>query len=277
MTRRDDHFDAMLRHLGATYYHTLHGEATPSDVARALDSIEREAARRGAPQRPAHGRGHRSGRWRVHDVMTTSVISVDRWTPVRRIARLMTEHHIHAVPVVSGGQRVIGVVSEFDLLSTQQQRRPFAARLARGHGGPTAPATTEGYTAERLMTSPAITIHPDAPIGVAARRMADHHLTLLPVVSPEGDLIGVVSRRDLLGIFLRADEDIAAEVRGILTDVLLIDPDEVTVAVTDGAVTLTGEVARAELSELALRLAGQIDGVLSVEDHLSTPPQAASG
>lgn len=288
MTRRDDHFDAMLRHLGATYYQTLQGRATPSDVAAAVDSVERESVRRNGgtgsggtgsggnrPRQHDHpGHAAKTGTWRIRDVMTTEVISVDKWTSGTTVARLLSEHHINAVPVLTGIRKVAGVVSEADLLKAQQ--RPGGARggLLRRR-----PRTTPGHaahTAGHLMTSPAITIHPDAPLAAAARRMTDHHLTLLPVVDDSAELIGVVSRRDLLRVYLRPDSDIAAEVSGVLADVLFLDPAVVTVAAHDGLVTLAGAIDRPELSPVAVRLAAGVDGVLAVVDKLTAAPAEAA-
>lgn len=274
MTRQEAHFDAMLKHLGAMYYHTLRGEATPADVARALDTVQREASRHEGGHRPQATRGHahRTGRWRVRDVMTTDVIAVDKRVPGTRIARLLTERRINAMPVLTGAGKVAGVVSEADLLRTQQRPGARGGLLRRRPQ----PGGASDYTAAQLMTSPAITIHPDAPVGAAARRMTDNHLTLLPVVDADDELIGVVSRRDLLRVFLRPDEDIVAEVRHVLADVLLIDPDPVTVTVRDGLVTLSGEVERGDLIPVAIRVVGDIDGVLTVMDHLSAPPVASA-
>jgi CBS domain-containing protein len=126
------------------------------------------------------------------------------------------------------------------------------------------------------MTSPAITIHPDAPLAVAARQMTDHHLTLLPVVDDSAELIGVVSRRDLLRVYLRPDSDIAAEVSGVLADVLFLDPAVVTVSAHEGLVTLTGTTGRPELSPVAVRLAAGVDGVLAVVDKLTAAPAQAA-
>jgi CBS domain-containing protein len=280
MTRRDDHFDAMLRHLGATYYQTLQGQATPSDVAAAVESLERAAADRGraAGHGGATGPGQdgrrvpRTGRWRVRDVMTADVISVDRRTSGTTIARLMSEHHINAVPVLTGGRKVAGVVSEADLLKNQQ-RTAGGGRgglLRRGR-----PAVSHARTAGELMTSPAITIHPDAPLGAAARRMTGDQLTLLPVVDAAGELIGVVSRRDLLKVYLRPDAEIAAEVSGALADVLFIDPAAVTVTARDGLVTLAGQVERPDVAAVAVRMAAAVDGVLAVVDKLTAAPVTA--
>lgn len=278
MTRRDDFMDAMLRHLGATYYQTLHGQAHPSEVAQALDTVEQEAARRGVPfagQSAWRDRMQRTGRWLVHDVMTAAVIAVDKRTLGTQIARLMSLHHIHALPVVDANRKVVGVVSEADLLRAQQRVGQRSISRLRGRRSFAACAGT--FTAARLMTSPAITIHPDAPIGVAARHMAHRHLTLLPVVETSGQLIGVVTRRDLLKVFLRSDASIAAEVRSILTDVLLADASQVSVSAHEGVVTLTGCADTPNVAQAAARLAAQVDGVLAidmaltVEDTMAVP------
>jgi CBS-domain-containing membrane protein len=277
MTRRDDYMDAMLRHLGATYYQTLHGQAHPSDVAQALDTVEQEAAIHGVPfadQSAWRGRRQPTGRWRVRDVMTTAVIAVGKRALGTQIARLMKQHHIHALPVVSADRKVIGVVSEADLLRTQQRERQRV--LARLRGRASFAAGAGAFTAGRLMTSPAITIHPDAPIGAAARHLAHHHLTLLPVADTSGQLLGVVTRRDLLNVFLRSDASIAAEVRDILTEVLLAEPSDVSVSAHEGVVCLAGSVSRRDIAQAAARLAADVDGVLAVSNMLTAPDTAAA-
>jgi CBS domain-containing protein len=270
MSRRDDHLNAMLRHLGATYYQTLHGDARASEVASAVASVHDEAARR-PEEFPLLQRGdqrRRTGRWRVRDVMRTSAVAVERRTPAREIARLMSEHRVSAVPVLAGRGRVLGVVSEADLLRSRARRRALLARLS-GRSG-----RRDGDTAAELMTSPAITVHPDAPLAAAARLMDQRRLRMLPVVNPAGDLVGVVSRRNLLSIFLRPDEEIAGEVRAVLSDVLLIDDGTVTVSAQDGVVTLSGPAEQEDSRQAAVRLAGEVDGVLTVIDKLSAPPEA---
>ena len=137
--------------------------------------------RPGGAHRTAPGRG--PWRHRVRDVMTTSVITVDRITPFKEIAALLADHRISAVPVLSMGRKVAGVVSEADLLRMgEPAARPATvlATPAAGTGGRARPHL--GYTAAQLMTSPAITIHPDATIPAAARLLNDHHIVRLPVV-----------------------------------------------------------------------------------------------
>jgi CBS domain-containing protein len=307
MTRRDAYLDAMLRHLGAAYYESLHGRASVADVERALDSVEDHtneharvrgeggpaagtpAAGAGAAGSPATGAaaaGERRpgpprrsepqhhGRWhhRVRDVMTADVVTVDRITPFKEIATLMAEHGVSAVPVLTMGRHVAGIVSEGDLIAVQDKRE----REAQQHPGGrlhfrNVDRKHWGRTAEELMTSPAITIHPDATLPAAARLMNSHHLKRVPVVDPDGILLGIVSRRDLLSVFLRPDEAIAREVREMLSQVLLADPDLVTAKVHNGVVTLTGHAGpgeQADLIAVAVRLSWDIDGVVDVQDRV---------
>jgi CBS domain-containing protein len=204
--------------------------------------------------------------------MTTKVVTVDRITTYKEIARLLSENKISAVPVLIMGRHVAGVVSEADLLAVQDQ----AARRARS-GRTGLPwrrqaARHPKLTAEQLMTKPAITIHPDAPIPRAAAVMHTHHVKRLPVVDPQGKLIGIVSRRDLLSVFLRPDAQIAAEVRELLKEILFADPATITVAVHDGVVTLKGQPGpqdHHDLIPVARRLVWDIDGVVDVVDKIS--------
>jgi len=263
----------MLKYLGAMYYKTLHGDATASDVARAVASVHDEAVRRPEelPPLQRENPGGRTGRWRVRDVMRTEAVTVEEGTPAREIARLISEYRVSALPVLAGQGKVIGVVSEADLIRSADRRRAILARLPGRSGEP------DSDTAAQLMTSPAITIDPDAPLAAAARLMDQRRLRMLPVVNSAGDLLGVVSRWNLLSIFLRPDEEIAGEVRAVLGDILFIDSGTVTVSAQDGVVTLAGQVEQEDSRRAAVQLAGEIDGVLSVIDKLSAPPEAERG
>ena len=185
----------------------------------------------------------------------------------------MAKHKISAVPVLGSGRHVAGVVSEADLLNALD-KRARQARLESGgnlhwHFGR---KKHWGLTAGELMTSPAVTTHPDATLSTAARLMQSHHVKRLPVVEHDesglgGNLIGIVSRCDLLNGFLRPDEDIAQDVREMLTKKLLADPASVTPRVRNGIVTLAGEFGSANQLDLihrAVRLTWDIDGVVDV-------------
>ena len=140
--------------------------------------------------------------------MTTSVVSVDRAASGKEIASLLARHHIGGVPVLQLGRRVAGIVTEADLVAAAGPRR---ARLPRS-------GTRIGsLAAVQLMTSPAITTHPD-PLARVARTMTDHRIRRLPVVDANDVLVGIVSRRDLLKVFLRPDAEIAGQVQELLAD-----------------------------------------------------------
>jgi CBS domain-containing protein len=282
MARTDVHLDAMLRHLGAAYYESLHGRATRTDVARALDTVEEHlneqsqhpgptrASTRPHPAHPGHEVRHRRWARRVSDVMTTSVVTVDRITPYQEIDRLLTEHRISGVPVLKMGREVAGVVTEADLLAaedeTSRQAR-MASSLGRRRLLHRQPHVS--LTAGTLMTAPAITIGPDATIPAAARLMNTHHIRRMPVVDEDGKLVGIVSRRDLLSVFLRPDADILHDVQQVLDEIPVADPKEVVVR--HGVVTVAGPVradSDHDLIALALRLIWDIDGVVDVVNSL---------
>ena len=282
MSRQDAHFDAMLRHLGAAYYQTLRGEGSALEVERALESVEDAHRSGGGAARQLadpgeRARSHRGGRWRVRDVMSTDVVTVGKTTSYKEVARLMTEHKVNALPVMIKNGHLIGIVSETDVLRKEERR---FRRLVSGLSGRARRerAKAEARTAAQLMTSPVITTHPDASLASAARLMNDHHIRRLPVLDASGALIGMVSRRDLLRVFLRPDAEIGAEVHGVLTGVLLEDPQSVTVQVRDGVVTLRGSLREPELIPAAVRLASDVDGVVAVANELTSgPAEPASG
>ena len=291
MRRSDSHRDALGRELGATHYQSAHSEAA-ADASRALDPAQGQA-----PERNIHGhaRGEGNphyGRWqqRVRDVMTTSVVTVDRRTPYKQIAALLAQHQISAMPVLVLGRHVAGVVSEADLLSSQESRLREALLESGGHFRRHAEVKKHlGLTAGELMTSPAITIHPDATLPVAARLMSSRHIKRLPVVeagtafggSVGGRLTGVVSRCDLLSVYLRPDKEIASDVREMLTQIPQADPGGVTAEVRNGIVTLAGLLGSAEehdLIRVAGRLTWDVDGVVDVVNHLgATQPVTSPG
>jgi CBS domain-containing protein len=294
MTRTDVHVDAMLRHLGAAYYDSLHGRATRADVARALGTVEEQldeqgrsappgpAGRAGRPagERPAGDGARRRHGWsrRVSDVMTKSVITVDRLTSYKEIAELLARHRISGLPVLKMGRVVAGVVTEDDLLAAQAvtaRRLRLAGRRSWRLRRSPRPALTAGD----LMTSPAITISLDATITAAARLMHACHARMLPVVDGQGRIVGIVSRRDLLSVFLRPDADIDADIRQVLAELGL---DDTGVTVRDGVVTLTEMAAplaglQGDIFSLAIRLMWNVDGVVDItEQHTSqqAPPSA---
>ncbi|MEV6294970.1 CBS domain-containing protein [Streptomyces sp. NPDC051896] len=217
----------------------------------------------------------------VSDVMTTPVVAVGRDAPFKEIVRVMDERHVSAVPVVSGEGRVVGVVSGADLLPKEEfrDRRPTRSERMRLRSDL---AKADGVTAEEVMTAPAVTVRPDDTLARAARLMAAHHVKRLPVVDAEDALRGIVSRGDLLRVFLRSDEDIEEEVRRTVVSYLFpLHAHAIHVSVRDGVVRLRGPVHDTSLIWVAERLVSGLEGVVGVESRLSGegsgPDSPASG
>lgn len=290
MTRTDSHLEGMLRHLGAAYYDSLYGRASQADVSRAVNTVAEHLNEGSQP--PAAGANEQPAQWRrsghdglhgwarrVSDVMATSVVTVDRATPYKEIARLLAEHRISGMPVLKMGREVAGVVTEADLLAAESKTARQIHSAGR-FGLPVRARRHPAFTAGELMTAPAITIGPNVTVHAAGRLMSTRRVRLMPVVNEANRLIGVVSRRDLLAVFLRPDEDIAADVRQVLDEILLAEPGEADVTVRDGIVTLTGALdpttgTHGDLIPVAIRLMWDVDGVVDVVDRLGQSQPAS--
>ncbi|MFI9626039.1 CBS domain-containing protein [Streptomyces sp. NPDC052042] len=207
-------------------------------------------------------------RYTVDDVMTKTVVTVTPDTEFKEIVAVMERWKVTAVPVVDEGARVIGVVSEADLLTKEEfhaHRIGMIEQMRRLADTAKAGAVRAGD----LMTSPAVTVRPDAPLPRAARLMADRRVKRLPVVDERGDLKGIVSRADLLKVFLRPDDALADEVRHEVVDRLFPAADRpVEVSVARGVVTLSGRVPDSSLIPVAARLARSVEGVVDVDCRL---------
>lgn len=207
---------------------------------------------------------------KVRDVMTEPVFTVTPDTPLKLVATRMLEYGISGMPVVDG-ERVLGVISETDILF-KERNAPERTGLVDWlvHYGEDPPlAKLEARTARDAMTSPAVTIGPQRSVADAASLMLDLGIDRLPVV--DGDqLIGIVSRSNLVRVFTRGDNEIAEEIRtaGALRR-LWIDPGQVEVTVDDGNVVLAGQVDTPELAESLVAYAERTPGVVSVESRLS--------
>jgi CBS domain-containing protein len=208
--------------------------------------------------------------WTVDDVMTTKVVSVDQGASYRSMVDTLIENRVSAVPVVDPFLRVIGVVSEADLLrkieyAGEEEPRMFDTRRRRDERG-----KALARTAANLMSAPSITVLSGTTIGAAARRMDAEGVKRLPVVDELGRLVGMVTRSDLLKVHLRPDEDIRADIEaGVLRGPLAGRADEVTVTVEDGAVTLAGKAEAWSTGYEAARLSRQVAGVVEVTNGVS--------
>ncbi|MFB6613063.1 CBS domain-containing protein [Streptomyces sp. NPDC085524] len=205
----------------------------------------------------------------VADVMTTKVIAVTPDTGFKDIAAAMERWKVTALPVIEGEGHVVGVVSEADLLPKEEfhEHRPGMIEQMRRLGDTAKAGSTR---AEALMTTPAVTIRPDATLPRAARLMADRRIKRLPVVDADGTLKGIVSRADLLKVFLRSDDELTEDIRQSVVERLFpLSHKGVTVTVTHGIATLTGSVRDDHLIPLAERLARSVEGVVDVRSRLT--------
>jgi CBS domain-containing protein len=204
----------------------------------------------------------------VASVMTSPVITVAAETSFKDVVAILTGNGISAVPVVGPHGTLVGVVSEADVLPKQEFH---GGTDPVPHGVPRRRVRwfrSLGLCAAELMTTPVITIEPGAPVTLAARRMAEKRVRRLFVVDDD-ELVGVVSRRDVLGLFLRPDSEIRADiVEQVLRRTLGVPPVTVRVEVRDGVATVDGEIERRSQIEVADRLIRAVPGVVSVRNKL---------
>ncbi|WP_406502645.1 CBS domain-containing protein [Streptomyces sp. NBC_01602] len=200
--------------------------------------------------------------------MTKTVVTITPDAEFKEIAAAMEQWKVTAVPVVEDEGRVVGVVSEADLLTKEEfhEQSPGMIEDMRRLGDI---AKAGSVQAKDLMTSPAVTVKPDAPLPQAARLMAAQQVKRLPVVDADGSLKGIVSRADLLKVFLRSDDELVSEIRREVVNRLFpVSHQDVKVSVTWGVATLTGRVRDATLIPVAARLAQSVEGVVSVDCRL---------
>ncbi len=206
---------------------------------------------------------------RVGDVMITKVITARPSTPFKQLVELLAVHRIGGVPVVDEDGRVQGVVSEADLLLKEEYPRDHEPGLGERlrHRGDQ--ARSHGMVAKNFMSSPAVAIGEDATVGEAARLMDARRVKRLPVVDELGRLVGIVSRADLLRVFLRSDEEIGEEVRTeVIRRQMGMEPGRFFVDVDRGVVTLKGRCERRSLIPVLTRLVYAVDGVVHVAQRL---------
>ncbi|WP_214107458.1 CBS domain-containing protein [Acrocarpospora catenulata] len=219
-------------------------------------------------------------RIKVKDIMTTEVVTVSGDTPFKDVAETLLTHRVSAVPVVDEENRLVGIVSEADLLRKEEFREHYADegyrqpwrvrlrhRLAPEGAHPADKA--DARTAADLMTAPAYVVHPESSVSTAARLLDEYGVKRLVVATENGPVAGIFSRSDLLKAFVRGDAELAEEVRqDVLRRSLWVDTDGVAVRVDHGVVTLSGVIPRRSDAELAVNLTHRINGVVDVIGEL---------
>jgi CBS domain-containing protein len=215
----------------------------------------------------------------VKDVMTTRVVSVRKDASFREMAAALREHRISAFPVIDGDGKVIGVVSEADMLAKEalgskpQGMQGMITGLLRRREHQKARGTTAGD----LMSSPPVTVTSDDTVEHAAKLMYTRKVKRLPVVDSGAHLVGIVSRADVLAIFDRSDEEIRTEIRDqVIRDGFSIDPATFGVIVKDGVVTLGGRPESSDVGHQLVHRIRHVPGVVAIRDRLSYPTREAS-
>lgn len=207
----------------------------------------------------------RPGRLRVRDVMTTPVVTVREDTRVKDVAQVLLTHRISGAPVLSLHGELVGIITEADLLCKE---------LPEEKGGlwfrpdPEVLRKRSGLVARDLMSWPVITVDEDTPLREAARLMTRHRVNRLPVVH-QGQVVGIVSRADVIRALARDDAELERAVREALLRELWVDPATVQVRVEEGVVYLEGLVDRWSDKELVERWVAGIDGVVSVRSQIT--------
>lgn len=207
----------------------------------------------------------------VRDMMTTDVVTVEASTPFKEIVARLAGRRVSAVPVVDAGGRVLGVVSEADLLLKEEYPdAELSVPLVWTRRRRIEREKAAGTVAGELMTAPPVTVPPTATVAEAARRMHTAGVKRLPVVGDDGRLLGIVSRADLLKVFARPDDAIRREIvdEVILRD-FMMDPSRFFVRVDDGVVVLEGAVERRSLVPFLLRAVQGVEGVVRVENRVT--------
>lgn len=206
----------------------------------------------------------------VAEVMTRTVVVVDESAPFKELVRLMREYRVSALPVVDRDGTLVGIVTEGDLLlkedpDLREPPRAFEApdrRLER--------AKAQGRIAAELMSTPAVTVRPEASVAEAARVMHERRVKRLPVVDQEGHVVGIASRADLLKVFTRPDVEIERAIaRDVLAGEFAIETGAVRVRVHEGVVLLEGQVARASQVPVIVERVAEVDGVVAVDPRLT--------
>lgn len=206
---------------------------------------------------------------KVRDIMTADPVTVTSATSLKYVAEFLVKQKVSAVPVLSLRGKLLGIVSETDLLRKEELQQdpdsPHSLHLNYRARRDLATAQTAG----EIMSEPVATVRPDATLAEAARLMDRHEVSCLPVVDENGHLLGAVSPRDLLHVFLRPDQDIATQ---IVTDVLIgylgTNPALVHVEVSDGVVRLAGELERKSMLTRVWPAVRAVDGVIDAGGDL---------
>lgn len=219
---------------------------------------------------PARGLAADDRGMKIERLMTRDVVRVTPETPLKDVAALLSENHISGMPVCAADGTLLGVVSEADILRTEQGIGPDVGGRLRWFFRRLDDEIDKlrARTAGEAMTAPALTVRPVENAAAAARLMVGYRVNRLPVVD-QGKLVGIVTRADLVRAFHRTDEEISKEIRDdVLLDALWIAPDTLDLRVEDGVVTVSGPVGTELDVESVVQGIRRVPGVVDVRSEL---------
>jgi CBS domain-containing protein len=208
--------------------------------------------------------------------MSTHVIAARQSATYKELAAMLHSQRVSAFPVVDEDNKVIGIVSETDLLAKEALEGTVPhtlASLAHQREG----SRVSGLTAADLMTRHVVTIGPDEPVSHAARLMYNQRVKRLPVIGDDGALVGIVSRSDVLSVYSKPDDKIRDDVTSdLIRGAFLPNPEALTVIVKDGIVTLAGRPESAEAGRDIVTAVRHMEIVVALRDRLSYPSDERS-
>jgi CBS domain-containing protein len=208
----------------------------------------------------------------VSEVMTRDVVFLTPETPLKDAAVVIAERGVSGVPVSDQEGRVVGVLSETDLL-VKQGGPPHRVGglfhwLVETASAPDA-AKLRARTVGEAMTAPAITIEPDQPVTEAARRIVERQVNRLPVVE-DGRLVGIVTRADLVRLFTRSDEELTRVIRkDVIERMSWIPSSRIQVEVEHGEAVLRGQVESEFDANLLLERVSLVPGLVTARSELT--------
>jgi CBS domain-containing protein len=209
----------------------------------------------------------------VKDVMTTRVVAVRLNATYKDMAACLRKFRVSAFPVLDDNNKVVGVVSEADMLAKEALEYSvpgLTGGILHGHER----AKAAAVVAADLMTKPAVTIGPLEPVSRAAKLMYSRKIKRLPVVDDDGRLIGIVTRADVLSVYSRPDAEIHRDIiEKVIVGTVLTDPARFTVTVKDGVVTVEGKPENAGVGRDMIEEIRHVEGIVAVRDRLSYPPE----
>lgn len=203
----------------------------------------------------------------VAQVMSSPVVTVSLSTPYRAVVVLLEANRISAVAMLGGDGCPVGLISEEGMLlkvAGPSRSRIFERRRRRLER-----RRAEAQVAADVMSSPLPTVRLDSRLATAARRMHRLRVNHLGVEDDASELVGILSGTDLLKAFLRADEEVEAEIeQDLIEGWLAAEGAQLEVRVREGVVDLEGSVELRTHIPLLCHLVRQVDGVVAVHERI---------